>query len=138
MLRIRRFLKPYLLMLAVTIILLFVQANLDLALPDYLAQIVNTGIQQGGVDQPRTRCHAPGRRWSALCSSWTKTTKLPCARPTRWSSRLTAANDYVETYPLLTAKRIYVLGALTAEELDGSARPWPRPSRRRRPRAGHG
>jgi ATP-binding cassette subfamily B protein len=30
--------------------MLFVQANLDLALPDYMSRIVNTGIQQGGID----------------------------------------------------------------------------------------
>jgi hypothetical protein len=36
MLRIRRYLRPYLLMLTASVILLFAQANLDLALPDYL------------------------------------------------------------------------------------------------------
>ena len=52
MLRLRRYLKPYMFMLGVSVILLFVQANLDLALPDYLSRIVNTGIQQGGVADP--------------------------------------------------------------------------------------
>lgn len=37
-------------MILLTIVLLFVQANADLALPDYLSRIVNTGIQQGGVE----------------------------------------------------------------------------------------
>ena len=37
-------------MLIVSIALLFAQANFDLALPDYLSRIVNTGIQQGGVE----------------------------------------------------------------------------------------
>ena len=37
-------------MLLIAIALLFVQANADLALPDYLSQIVNVGIQQGGVE----------------------------------------------------------------------------------------
>ncbi|MCA9933199.1 MAG: ABC transporter ATP-binding protein, partial [Anaerolineales bacterium] len=50
MLRIRRYLKPYLLMFTAAVILLFIQANLDLALPDYLSKIVNTGIQQSGVE----------------------------------------------------------------------------------------
>ena len=40
--------KPYIPMVIVAILLLFVQANLNLALPDYLSDIVNTGIQQGG------------------------------------------------------------------------------------------
>ena len=50
MLRIRKYLKPYMLMLAASIILLFIQANLDLALPDLLARMVNTGVQLSGVE----------------------------------------------------------------------------------------
>ena len=50
MLKLLRFAKPYWLMLVLSIVLLFAQANFDLALPDYLSRIVNTGIQQGGVE----------------------------------------------------------------------------------------
>ena len=50
MLRLLQYLKPYLIVILLTIILLFVQANADLALPDYLSKIVNNGIQQGGVE----------------------------------------------------------------------------------------
>ncbi len=49
MTRILKYLKPYWLQIVLAIALLFVQAYADLALPDYLARIVNTGIQQGGV-----------------------------------------------------------------------------------------
>ncbi|MBL8097498.1 MAG: ABC transporter ATP-binding protein [Anaerolineales bacterium] len=50
MVRLARYVKPYLPLVLITIFLLFAQANFDLALPDYLSKIVNTGIQQGGVD----------------------------------------------------------------------------------------
>ena len=50
MIRLTKYLKPYLPMIVLSIVLLFVQANADLALPDYLSRIVNIGIQQGGVD----------------------------------------------------------------------------------------
>ena len=50
MLRLTRYLKPYLLLILLAIALLFVQANADLALPDYLSKIVNNGIQQSGVE----------------------------------------------------------------------------------------
>src|SRR6266545_538467 len=50
MLKLLKFAKPYRLMLLLAIALLFAQANFDLALPDYLSRIVNTGIQQGGVE----------------------------------------------------------------------------------------
>ena len=50
MLRLIKYLKPYLFSILITIALLFVQANADLALPDYLSRIINNGIQQGGVE----------------------------------------------------------------------------------------
>ncbi|MBN2257913.1 MAG: ABC transporter ATP-binding protein [Anaerolineaceae bacterium] len=50
MTRLLKYLKPYLLQIIFIIILLFIQANADLALPDYLSTIVNFGIQQGGVE----------------------------------------------------------------------------------------
>jgi ABC-type multidrug transport system fused ATPase/permease subunit len=50
MLRLLKYLKPYLFLILLAIALLFVQANADLALPDYMSKIVNIGIQQGGVE----------------------------------------------------------------------------------------
>ena len=45
-----KYTKPYILMIIFSIGLLYAQANLELALPDYLSDIVDTGIQQGGVE----------------------------------------------------------------------------------------
>jgi len=50
MIRLTKYLKPYVLLILLAIGLLFVQANADLALPDYLSRIVNTGIQQSGIE----------------------------------------------------------------------------------------
>jgi ATP-binding cassette subfamily B protein len=50
MLRLIKYLRPYVLLILLAIALLFVQANADLALPDYMSKIVNIGIQQGGVE----------------------------------------------------------------------------------------
>ncbi len=50
MTRLTRYLKPYLWIILLAVALLFVQANAELALPDYLSKIVNVGIQQSGVD----------------------------------------------------------------------------------------
>lgn len=50
MLRLIKYLKPYSVLVLFSIALLFIQANADLALPDYLSKIVNIGIQQGGVE----------------------------------------------------------------------------------------
>lgn len=50
MLRIFRYLKPYTLSVIAVLILLFAQAMGELALPNYMSDIVNVGIQQGGVE----------------------------------------------------------------------------------------
>src|SRR5260221_313567 len=50
MLRLAKYLKPFIPLLVVAIVLLFVQAVSDLSLPNYLSKIVNIGIQQGGVE----------------------------------------------------------------------------------------
>jgi ATP-binding cassette subfamily B protein len=48
--RLLKYLKPYTLLIILSVVLLFVQANADLALPDYLSRIINNGIQQNGVE----------------------------------------------------------------------------------------
>lgn len=48
MFKLLKYLKPFTLMLIIAIVLLYGQAMADLALPDYMSDIVNIGIQQGG------------------------------------------------------------------------------------------
>lgn len=50
MIKLTKYLKPYLILIVAAIVLLFVQAMSDLALPDYMSRIVNNGIQQGGIE----------------------------------------------------------------------------------------
>ena len=44
-------LKPYAATIAVIVMVLIVQAYCDLSLPSYTSDIVNVGIQQGGIDE---------------------------------------------------------------------------------------
>jgi ATP-binding cassette subfamily B protein len=46
-LKLVKYLKPYTAIILCAIALLFLQANCDLALPDYMADIVNTGVMSG-------------------------------------------------------------------------------------------
>ena len=48
--KIIKHLKPFIGAIFISFVLLFVQAICDLSLPDYMSNIVNVGIQQGGVD----------------------------------------------------------------------------------------
>jgi ATP-binding cassette subfamily B protein len=50
MIKLGRYLKPYTMVLLLTIALLFVQAISDLNLPNYMSDIVNVGIQQKGIE----------------------------------------------------------------------------------------
>lgn len=51
MTKILKFFKPYLGNIAAAIVLLFLQANAELALPDYMSKIVDIGILKGGEGQ---------------------------------------------------------------------------------------
>jgi ATP-binding cassette subfamily B protein len=51
MLKLTRFFKPFLTGLALAIALLFVQAICELNLPNFMSDIVNVGIQQGGIEE---------------------------------------------------------------------------------------
>lgn len=50
MINLLKHLKPFVGSMILAIALLFVQAICDLSLPDYMSNIVNVGIQQGGVE----------------------------------------------------------------------------------------
>lgn len=50
MTKLLKYFKPFILSILVVISLLFVQAQCELALPDYMSQIVSNGIQQGGIE----------------------------------------------------------------------------------------
>ena len=50
MLKVFKYLKSSIFSVLAVILLLFVQAYLDLTLPDYTSRIVNVGVQQGGIE----------------------------------------------------------------------------------------
>jgi ABC-type multidrug transport system fused ATPase/permease subunit len=47
--RLAKFLKPFIYFIILAVVLLAVQAYCDLSLPSYMSNIVNNGIQQGGI-----------------------------------------------------------------------------------------
>jgi ATP-binding cassette subfamily B multidrug efflux pump len=117
MIRILKYLKPYRLLILLTIVLLFVQAFADLALPSYMADIVNVGIQQGGVENA-----VPV---AIRQSSMDKVTIFMTeADKTRVLSDYTLVDKnspdyatYVELYPTLAQEPVYVLNAVDEAEI---------------------
>ena len=118
MIKLAKFTKPYLLMILLAILLLFAQANLDLALPDYLSRIVNTGIQQGGVENaaPEAIRQSEMNRVAIFISAEEKDSIL--ADYTLVDKNSPDYDKYVTKYPILEKESIYVLNEIDQTELD--------------------
>ena len=109
MLRLAKYLKPYTALLLAAVVLLFAQANLDLALPDYLSRIVNNGIQQGGVENavPLAMRATEMDKVTIFMSADDKVDALD--HYTLIETDSLEAASYVETYPILAEEAVYVL-----------------------------
>jgi len=118
MTRLAKYVKPYLLMLVTAIALLFAQANFDLALPDYLSRIVNTGIQQGGVENavPVAIRQSEMDRVLIFIDAAEKDSVL--ADYTLVDKDSADYEKYLEEYPALADGPIYVLKDINKAEID--------------------
>jgi len=118
MTRLAKYTKPYLVMLIISIVLLFAQANLDLALPDYLSRIVNTGIQQGGVENavPVAIRQSEMDRVLIFIDGAEKDSVL--ADYTLVDGNSPGYQKYLEEYPTLANEPIYVLNDINQTEID--------------------
>jgi ATP-binding cassette subfamily B multidrug efflux pump len=118
MLRLTKYLKPYALLIILSLALLFVQANANLALPDYLSKIVNNGIQQSGVENavPEAIRQSEMDRFLIFMSAEEKARVLEdyvLVEPTS-----SDADQYLEEYPALIDEPIYILNELDQAEYD--------------------
>lgn len=118
MLRLLKYLKPYLLHLLLAVVLLFVQANADLALPDYMSRIVNVGIQQDGVENAVPVALRVGTldRLTVLLSAEDQ-------EAVRGAYTLVDAGSadyerYLQDYPLLESEPLYVRRDLGQDEIE--------------------
>jgi ATP-binding cassette subfamily B protein len=108
MIRLAKYLKPYLLLLAAAVVLLVVQADANLALPDYMSRIVNVGIQQGGVDEaaPRAVRASQMERLSLFVPSADAPRVTEAYRLVEPGSD--SAKAYLAEYPVLATEPVYV------------------------------
>jgi ATP-binding cassette subfamily B protein len=117
MLRLLKYLKPFVLLIVLTIMLLFVQAFADLALPSYMANIVNVGIQQGGIESavPEALRASTMDKLTIFMSPADKSRVLSDYTLVDKSSPDYAT--YVAKYPTLAQEPIYVLNPVSSEEI---------------------
>ncbi|MGA9397838.1 MAG: ABC transporter ATP-binding protein [Anaerolineaceae bacterium] len=117
MLRLVKYLKPYTLLILIAVALLFVQANADLALPDYMSKIVNNGIQQGGIENAvpeAIRQSKMDRLFLFMSSAEQSVVKADYVLVDENSP------DFVETikkYPTVASEPIYVLKSVDKAEI---------------------
>ena len=109
MLRLTRFLKPFTLLIVLIVAFLFVQANAELALPDYMSKIVNVGIQQGGVESPVPEALRKSTMDKLLIFMSEDEQALVLENYTLLAPDDAEAAAYVETYPALAEQPVYLL-----------------------------
>jgi ATP-binding cassette, subfamily B, multidrug efflux pump len=120
MLRLIKYLKPYAWLVIIDIALLFGQAFADLALPTYLAKIVNVGIQQNGIEYavPEAIRQSQMEKLFVFMSPADQATVLE--NYTLVDQNSPDYDQYVQTYPALENEPVYVLNEVdqaTMEEL---------------------
>lgn len=111
MIRLARYLKPFIFGLFAAIVLLFVQAVCDLNLPNYMSRIVNIGIQQHGIETgtPEAISREGYDFISAFMSEQEKTLMKANYTPVSGAAKNKAGRLYRDIYPAAASGQIYIL-----------------------------
>jgi ATP-binding cassette subfamily B protein len=116
--RLLKYLKPYTALIILAIVLLFIQANADLALPDYLSRIINNGIQQGGVENAVPQAIRKSEMDKLLLFINEEQADLVLAAYELVEPDSAEADGFLEDYPTLADEAIYVRTELNSEEIE--------------------
>ena len=120
--RLLKYLKPYLVPIILALSLLFVQANAELALPDYLSRIVNNGIQQNGVENAVALAFRQTTLERMTLFMDPEDAELVLDSYLVVEPTASNVDEYLEEYPLLEEESIYVLQEISSsreEQLNG-------------------
>ena len=107
--RLLKYLKPYLVPIILSVTLLFIQANAELALPDYLSRIVNNGIQQNGVENAVAQAFRQDTLDKLTLFIQSEDADIVYESYLLIKPDAQNAGDYLEEYPALEEESIYVL-----------------------------
>ena len=118
MTRLVKYLKPFLGFVLISFLLLLVQANSDLALPDYMSRIVNVGIQQGGIENAVPVAIRQSEMDKLLLFMSTDERTGVLSDYTLVNEDSVDYDAYVQDYPALADQAIYVLTNLDSVEID--------------------
>lgn len=111
MTKLAKYLKPFLWGLLFAVLLLFGQAMADLSLPNYMSDIVNVGIQQGGIETAAPEA-VSAKGLDLIKLFMTAQQREEIERDYELVSAAEAGgrqDEYTARYPLLETEDIYVL-----------------------------
>lgn len=118
MTKLAKYLKPFKVLIIFAVIFLFIQAMAELSLPDYMADIVNKGIQQGGITEATPE---------AMRKSLMDKIKIFMNEEEREEvsnnyifidENSESYDDYLQKYPNLANSAIYVLKDIDDEKIE--------------------
>jgi ATP-binding cassette subfamily B multidrug efflux pump len=112
MLRLLKFLKPFVFHIILAVILLFIMANADLALPDYLSRIVNIGIQRSGIEDAVPEAIRQEQMERLFLFMTAEERSQVEANYTLVEKSDPAYQDLLTRYPLLGDKAVYTLNKI--------------------------
>lgn len=116
MFRLFKYLKPYALLILISIGLLFAQAMADLALPNYMSNIVNVGIQQGGVENAVPMAIRSSEMDKLVLFLTPEEKTAVKTNYTLVDANSSDYETYLNKYPRLETESIYVLNKIDANE----------------------
>ncbi|HBT65881.1 MAG TPA: ABC transporter ATP-binding protein [Ruminococcaceae bacterium] len=103
-----RYLRHYAVWLAACLVLLFGQAMSDLSLPSLMSDIVNVGIQQGGIEETAPQALSLNAMTLMRTFMSQDDQKLADQQYTRIAAGSSQAADYKTKYPLVNTEDIYI------------------------------
>jgi ATP-binding cassette subfamily B protein len=118
MLKLIKYLKPYLWLIVLAVGLLFVQAISELALPDYMSKIVNTGIQQGGIENAISKVIRKNTMDNITLFMSENDKEKILQYYSLIDNNSTDYDAYLEKYPIVENEPVYVLKEGEIENFD--------------------
>ncbi|MCM0648045.1 ABC transporter ATP-binding protein/permease [Clostridium swellfunianum] len=118
MYKLAKYLKPYIGLLLIAVVLLFGQAMADLSLPDYMSNIVNVGIQQNGIENavPDAIRVSQMDKLTIFMNNEDKQEVLK--NYTLIDKSNSDYDKYLKSYPALEKESIYVLNDIKDTEVE--------------------
>ena len=106
MIKLSRYLKPFILPVLLAIVLLFVQAICDLNLPNYMSDIVNVGIQSNGIENAAPEAISENGMELIRCFASDEEKKI---LEENYMKIFAGDTEYIKDYPEVANTNIYVL-----------------------------